>query len=499
METYRFENINYVYNGHTDNALSDVSFSVNQGEFIVVCGPSGSGKSTLLRCIKEKYPDFGFVMQNPSSQIVTDKVYHELAFGMENLGISPEKMQHAIAETATYFGMEDWLERDTFRLSGGEKQLVNLAAAIGMNPQVILLDEPTGQLDPMAAVEFMEVVKRLNAQMGITVILVEQRLEEVLAVCDKMLVLQEGRVAAWGSVEQVFLRICKTELSREYLSYMPTYVRLFDFLSEGKGGCPRNVKECRTWFYENQYELEPVRKRSVAEKMETRKRSCSINCKNVFFRYGKKEKDVLRDVCFQAFPGRIYGIVGGNGSGKSTFLKILSGEEHCYHGRAECSGEIAYLPQEPKYMFMKDKICDIIKDKDAIEKFGIDGILDRHPYDVSGGQMQRTAMAYLYEKKADIYLFDEPTKGLDPEWKRVFGNWLTELSEAGKTVIIVSHDVEFAANYCEYISFCFGSELSKPMQTELFFQENCFYTTVIHRIVRDRYPEIVSERCLYEI
>lgn len=494
METYRFENINYVYNGYTDNALTDVSFSVNQGEFIVVCGPSGSGKSTLLRCIKEKYPEFGFVMQNPSSQIVTDKVYHELAFGMENQGISPGKMRNAIAETATYFGIEDWLERDTFSLSGGEKQLVNLAAAIVMNPEVILLDEPTGQLDPMAAVEFMEIIKRLNAQMGVTVILVEQRLEEVLSACDRMLVLREGRVAAWDSVEQVFARICKTELSREYLSYMPSYVRLYDFLSEDKTGCPCDVKACRRWFYENQYDLVPF-KRKLVEEEEV----YSVNCKHVFFRYEKKQKDILRDICFQAVPGRIYGIVGGNGSGKSTFLKVLSGEEHCYHGKAECPGEIAYLPQEPKYMFMKDKIYDIIKDKDAIERFDIGGILDRHPYDVSSGQMQRTAMAYLYGKNSDIYLFDEPTKGLDPEWKKVFGNWLIELSEAGKTVIVVSHDVEFAANYCEYMSMCFAAALSEPIPTELFFQANHFYTTAIHRIVRDKYPEIVSERCLYEI
>ncbi|MCM1246165.1 MAG: ATP-binding cassette domain-containing protein [Roseburia sp.] len=501
METYHFKNINYTYRGYEKKALEEVSFSVEAGDFIVVCGASGSGKSTLLKCLKEANPDFGFVMQEPSTQIVTDKVYHELAFGMENQGVLPEKMKHAIAETATYFGMEGWLEKDTCFLSGGEKQILNLASVLVMAPDVILLDEPTSQLDPMAAVTFIDLLKRLNTQLGLTVILVEQRLEEVLSVCDRMLVLHEGRVAAYGSVQEVYSGICESGLSEEYLSYMPSYVRLYHRLSPDKSGCPRSVKECRKWFLEKKpecrrkdIEQENVRTKSPHEE----NKSCTVSCKNVFFRYEKKGRDILKDVSYEAYAGNIYGIVGGNGSGKSTFLKILVQAERCYHGKADCTQKIAYLPQEPKYMFIGDRICDIIKSDEAVQKFGLTEILNRHPYDVSGGQMQRAAMAYLYEMDAGIYLFDEPTKGMDPYWKKRFADWLLELSRAGKTVILVSHDVEFAANACEYISMCFHGELSEPVRTEKFFRDHHFYTTAVHRIVRDRYPELVSERFLYE-
>lgn len=495
MESYCFENITYTYNGYSEPALTEVSFSVKPGEFIVVCGASGSGKSTLLRCLKERVPESGYVMQNPSTQIVTDHVYHELAFGMENKGIPRETMKHAIAETATYFGMEEWMERDTAQLSGGEKQLLNLASEIMTNPKLLLLDEPTSQLDPMAAVEFIDIVKRLNTQLGMTVILVEQRLEEVLTVCDRMMVLDNGKIAAFDRVEQVFLRICKTELAQEYLEYMPSYVRLYYHFGDGGNDCPKNVRESRRWFQENSIELPvPLKKdRPGKNPMQT-----VVQTRNLFFRYDKKGKDILRDVCFEAGTGHIYGIAGGNGTGKSTFLKVLAGAERAYHGKLVCDGTIAYLPQEPKYMFLEDKISDIIERQETVIKFGLSEFMERHPYDVSGGQMQRVAMAYLYEKEADLYLFDEPTKGVDPCWKQRLREWFFELALAGKTVIVVSHDVEFAANTCEYMSMCFRQEISKPVPTEEFFRDHHFYTTAIHRIVRDRYPELVSERFLYE-
>lgn len=500
METYCFENIAYTYPGETGSALKNVSFTVDPGEFVVVCGDSGSGKTTLLQQLKEQNPEFGYVMQNPMTQLVTDKVYHELAFGMENRGIEPEHMWHMIAETATYFGMEDWLDRETFRLSGGEAQLVNLAAVLVTNPPVLLLDEPTSQLDPMAATAFLEVVKRVNEQAGITVILVEQRLDEVLAACDRMLVLHDGCVAAYGSVKEVFTRICRSELSEEYLSYMPSFVRLYARLggldtADGGVGCPTSIRECRTWFYENDSGLS-VRQRRSREREEGE--ACSLECKGVFFRYERTGKDILHDVCYRADPGYVYGIVGGNGSGKSTFLNILTGAKRHYHGKVRVAGEVACLPQEPRYLFIEDRIGDIVTQMEAIERFGLGGLLDRHPYDISGGQMQRLAMAYLYEKAAQVYLFDEPTKGLDPYWKRAFGGWLEELAADGKTVVVVTHDVEFAANYCERMSMCFRAGLTEPIETARFFRDHHFYTTAVHKIVRDRYPDVVAERSLYE-
>lgn len=500
METYCFKNINFTYPGEKEKALNNISFSVNEGEFLVVCGASGSGKSTLLRQLKEENPEFGFVLQNPSTQIVTDKVYHELAFGMENKGIAPEKMKNAIASTATYFGIDEWMERDTFSLSGGEKQLLNLASALITNPKVILLDEPTAQLDPMAAQTFLDMVKRLNTQLGITVILVEQRLEEVLSICDKMLVLHEGDVVCHDSVQEVYKQICQSEISEDFLLYMPAFVRLYHHFSKKKNNCPRSVKECRRWFLK-QDDL-PVMGdeflRNKTQKIGVKSDENEIFCKNVFFRYEKNGKDILKDVSYYISKGKIYGIAGGNGSGKSTFLKVLSGSEKCYHGKVLRDRKIAYLPQEPKYMFINDKIHDIIKDSVTIRMFGLEGLMDRHPYDISGGQMQRLAMAYLWEMNADIYLFDEPTKGLDPLWKKKFREYLNGLKEKGKTILIVTHDVEFAASACDSMSMCFGGNISEPMEIQEFFANNLFYSTAIHRIVREQYPNVVAERFLYE-
>lgn len=494
METYCFENINYQYPGYDQKVLKNLSFSVREGEFVVLCGASGSGKSTLLRVLKEQNPEFAYVMQNPATQIVTDKGYHEIAFGMENQGIKLEKMKQAIAETATYFGIEALLERDTHTLSGGEMQLLNLAAAIVMNPKVLLLDEPTSQLDPMAATEFLEVVKRINEQMGVTVILVEQRLEEVLSICDRMMVLQDGEILTFDTVQHVYESICEIGIAREYLRYMPSYVRLFDGYAASGETCPTNVKECRNWFYSRNIFLPTCDKRETVGKAQ----EISIDCKNLYFRYERKERDILKGVDLRVTAGQVYGIAGGNGSGKSTFLKILCGKEKAYHGKLRCNGSVAYLPQEPKYMFIKEKIRDIIKDRRGIQRFGLEEILDRHPYDISGGQMQRLAMAVLYEMDADVYLFDEPTKGLDPYWKIQFRLWVQELAKAGKTVLMVSHDVEFAASTCDCMTMCFQGELFPMVPTEEFFKENRFYTTMIHKIVRDRYPQIISERFLYE-
>lgn len=499
MEAYRFENITYTYPGASEAALKDVSFTVERGEFIVVCGPSGSGKTTLLHQIKERNPAFGFVMQNPQTQAVTDTVLHELAFGMENEGVAPERMWRAIAETAVCFGMEEWLEREMCLLSGGEMQKVNLAAVLTMNPPVLLFDEPTAQLDPVAAAEFLDAVKRLNTQFGMTVIMTEQRLEEVLAACDRMLVLRDGCVAAYGSVKDVYETVCQphagtgTDVSNEYLSYMPSYVRLYAAAGISSGECPRSVKECRKWFHETKAEL-PVRERGKREFSG----APSVSCEHVFFRYEKTGRDILRDVRYHAFPGHIFGIAGGNGSGKSTFLKVLAGAKHHYHGKVKVSGEVAYLPQEPKYLFLGDRVKDIITTREAVGKFGLEGLLDRHPYDMSGGQVQRLAMAYLYEKEASVYLFDEPTKGLDPGWKRMFGMWLEEMAAQGKTVVVVTHDVEFAANYCEWMSMCFHAELTEPVRTVEFFKDHHFYTTAVHKIAKERYPDLVSERSLYE-
>ncbi len=498
MEHYSFENLSWTYPDSDTPALSEVSFQVEKGDFVVVCGASGSGKSTLLHAIKEKNPSFGFVLQDPAAQIVTDKVYHELAFGMENKGIAVDEMERKIAEIVTYFGMEDWLDRDTMRLSGGEKQQVNLASVLVENPEVILLDEPSSQLDPMAAVRFLEMCRRLNEQLGLTMILVEQRLEEVLPVCDKILVLEEGKVAAYDTVQGVFEKSLAGRYKIDILSFLPSFVRLYRTLSERGGHCPRNVKESRRWFADPEIR-EKLTERLALRRLEREQPDsgigeATIECRNLFFRYEKNGKDILRSVQAAFYPGKIYGLVGGNGCGKSTFLRLLGGSLRAYHGKLRVRGQIACLPQEPKYMFIEERVGDVARSEEARERFGLMDLLERHPYDVSGGQMQRVAMAELCEKEADIYLFDEPTKGLDPKWKERFAQWLRELADGGRTVLVVSHDVEWTAAVCQQMSLFFQGRITSPVSVYEFMKNQHFYTTNIHKIVGESHPMVVSER-----
>lgn len=488
---FTYENLAYRYPGEKEQTISNVNFSIPEGSFVVICGESGSGKSTLLRKLKEDYPDYGYVSQDPSSMIVTDKVYHELAFGMENQGIVAEVMEHRIGEMATFFGMEKWMDRDTMSLSGGEKQLCNLASVLMMRPQVLLLDEPTAQLDPMAAIDFFDMLKRINEQLGVTILMVEQRLEEVMSICDELLILESGNIAFQGDLKNVFAQVRQGNLEEKFISYLPSYMRLFFKYGEGSD-CPVTPKEGKKWWQKSNIHLTTsVEKQAISG-------NSILGCERIYYRYGRNEEDVLEDVRFSMMEGVIYGIVGGNGSGKSTLLKVLAGNAKAYHGKVFCKKKIAYLPQEPKYLFLKDFVRELVTNTEYIQRFGLEELLDRHPYDMSGGQVQRLAFAYLAQEEADVYLFDEPTKGLDPEGKRLFGKWIQELRAQGKGVLIVSHDVEFAADYCDNISMCFHKKISQPQDAVTFFSNNYFYTTSFYRVVREQYPNCISERYIVE-
>ena len=522
MACIEINDLGFTYPAQCEPALNGVTLSVREGAFVTVIGASGSGKTTLLRMLKPSLTphgeqtgsidffgvplsaldqrtasaEIGFVQQDPDSQSVTDKVWHELAFGAENLGMERAVMRRRVAETAAFFGIEELLDREIASLSGGEKQILNLAAVMVLQPRVLLLDEPTAQLDPIAATAFLNAVHRVCRELGTTVILSEHRLEEALPLSEHVIVLENGGVLTQGSPAAVAEELKE----RKHLLYlaMPTPIRLCGKLTVG---------EARRWLAEEAGELRPLPERAVPAAGET-----AIELKHVGFRYEKKGKDVLRDLscCFE--KGRHTAVLGGNGSGKTTLLSLIAGLQKPQQGKiVRADGlRVGLLPQDPKMLFVSatvrgelEEVCAGQEDAadriaEVVRSCKLDGLLERHPYDLSGGEQQRAALAKILLAAPDILLLDEPTKGFDAAFRREFGELLKALTQAGKTVVTVSHDVEFCAAYADRCCLLFDGAIAADGAPSAFFSGNSFYTTAANRIARQRLPEAVTcEELLY--
>ena len=524
--------LSFTYPQETVPALRDVSFSVEEGEFLTVIGPSGGGKSTLLRALKpaltphgsftgdisffgeplsaldarRQAAEIGFVLQKPDEQIVTDRVWHELAFGMESLGFATPVIRRRVAEMASFFGIEEWFSRPVEALSGGQKQLLNLASVMALQPRVLLLDEPTSQLDPIAAADFLNAVARIRRELGTTVILSEHRLEEALPLCDRVLALEQT-VLAHGTPQEVS-RTLRAADSPVYFS-MPTPVRVSG--SVGADECPVTVTEGRQWLarYAASHPLAdvpPRRLRPAGEEL--------LGLKDVWFRYEKDTPDVLRGVDLEIPQGSIFAVVGGNGTGKSTMLKSICGVCRPYRGKIWIEGKrldkykggelfagtLAMLPQDPKSVFVKktvrEELLEMCDEEEQILKIAelceIDDLLDRHPYDLSGGEQQRTALAKVMLTEPKILLLDEPTKGMDSFFKQKFARVLKRLQTEGVTVVMVSHDVEFCARYADLTGMFFDGSIVTVNTPEKFFARNSFYTTAANRMSRHIFQNAVN-------
>ncbi|MBQ9750341.1 MAG: ATP-binding cassette domain-containing protein, partial [Clostridia bacterium] len=424
MEILAVKNLSFTYPLCERSAVSDVSFCVDSGEFVVLCGATGSGKSTLLRLLKREIspngeesgeiaflgqaiseisPEkIGFVAQRPDEQIVTDKVYSELAFGLENLGLPQSVIARRVAEMASYFGIEDWFDRDVSTLSGGQKQLLNLASIMVMNPEMIVLDEPTSQLDPIATSDFLGTLKKLNRDFSLTVIIVEHRLEELIPMCDKLLVMRDGALTHNGAPREV---IATLNTNNVLLASMPTSARLYHALCEN-GECPLTLREGRR-FVEANYKNEIE---SITESTYVHGEKKALEFKDVYFRYERDLPDVLKGLCFTVYENEIFCILGGNGSGKTTALSCASGTRKIYSGQIkvfdkklkEYTGQTLYqncltiLPQDVQSVFLcntvREELVDAKADVAALP-FDLSHLLDRHPYDLSGGEQQLVALA----------------------------------------------------------------------------------------------------------
>ena len=450
MAAYEIRHLSFTYPGQTVPALDDVSLCVPRGAFAVLCGPSGSGKSTLLRQLKpllaphgrrsgeidfagqplvrldqrEQSRRIGFVMQSPESQTVTDKVWHELAFGLESLGCQTQEIRRRVAEMASFFGMEGWFHRDTAGLSGGQKQLLSLASVMVMQPDVLILDEPTSQLDPIAAADFLAAVGRVNRELGTTVILSEQRLEEALPLATLAVVMERGRLCCAGTPEQVGAQLRRAGSGMLYA--MPAAVRIWA-AADGTGRCPVTVRDGRAWLedYAARHPLRPLPAEPAAV--------CGaavLRAEDLWFRYKDNAPDVVRGLSLTLHRGELTALLGGNGAGKTTSLRLLAGLADPQRGTVRAGGRVGLLPQNPQTLFLKSTVGDDLLEAvsgaaDGPERVArmarlcrLEGLLARHPYDLSGGEQQRAALAKLLLAEPEILLLDEPTRGLDAGFKQ---------------------------------------------------------------------------------
>lgn len=529
METFAIQNLSFTYPEQAHEVLHEVSLSVPQGAFVVLCGPSGCGKSTLLRQLKtvlaphgtrsgqilfEGTPldkldqrtqsqRIGFVQQSPENQIVTDKVWHELAFGLESLGCDTPTIRRRVAEMASFFGIQTWFYKNVTELSGGQKQLLNLASIMAMQPSVLILDEPTSQLDPIAASDFLATLGKINRELGTTILLTEHRLEEAFPLASEVMVMDKGRLLCTGTPAEVggFLR----DKGHAMFLAMPTAMRIWA-ATPNADACPITVREGRTWLtrFAETHPLEHL----PNEAAHVYPDETMIAAEDIWFRYEKDLPDVVKGLSLSVQKGEFLTLLGGNGTGKTTTLKLLSGLCKPYRGQITLGGSVGVLPQNPQALFVKktvrEDLYEILKSKkmdraaqDARVAYvtalcRLDALLDRHPYDISGGEQQRAALAKVLLLDPDILLMDEPTKGLDAEFKQIFAEILQVLLRRGVTILMVSHDIEFCARYAHRCALFFDGNIVTAAPPRIFFSGNSFYTTSANRMARSLVSEAVT-------
>ena len=536
MEHFDIQNLTFSHAAAKGKlSLDGVSLRIRAGEFLVLCGRSGSGKTTLLRHLKtvltpngkrsgeilfcgtplaqvsgrDQAAKIGFVMQNPDDQIVTDKVWHELAFGLESLGCDQTTMRTRVAEMACYFGIQDWFHRDVATLSGGQKQLLNLASIMAMQPEVLILDEPTSQLDPIAASDFLNTVRKINTELGTTVIITEHRLEDIFPYADRAVVMDGGKIIADDAPANVGQLLF--EQKNPMFAAMPTPVRVF-YGAGCTGESPLTVRQGRNWL-SREFPAAPKIKAEPAS-APTEVENPALSLKELWFRYERDGQDVLRGVSAEIPAGEISAILGGNGAGKSTTLKAVCGICRPYRGKIRLFGKpmekystkelfrgcIAMLPQDPKSLFVKktvrEDLAEMTADADKIARTAelcqITPLLESHPYDLSGGEQQRTALAKVLLTEPKLLLLDEPTKGIDSFFKETFAAILADLKRQGITIVMVSHDVEFCARYADRVSMFFDGQILTTDTPRRFFGNNSFYTTAAHRMSRHVFDMAVT-------
>lgn len=556
MAAFTIENLTFCYPMKEIPALKNINFTVEYGEFVTVCGKSGCGKSTLLRNLKtvlaphgrkegeiffygrklsevnmrEQSKRIGYVLQNPDNQIVTDKVWHELAFGLESLGYDTKTIRMRVAEMASFFGIQSWFMKNVQELSGGQKQLLNLASIMAMQPDILILDEPTSQLDPISAGDFLDTVKKINREIGTTVIMTEHRLEEVLPMSDKVIVLDKGYLLLDDVPQKVGDALHR--MNHDMFKAMPSPMQIFEEVKKNhEKTCPITVRDGRNWMT-LAFQGHDIVHTAIKDEKEGTASACQsapkaetvVDLKEVWFQYDKKEPFVIKDLSLRIPRGQLFCIVGGNGTGKSTALSIISGILKPQRGKVLIQGKeigkytdkelfrggLGVLPQNPQSLFVEktleldlleilsrepisreEKKAKVLKMAELVE---IDHLLEMHPYDLSGGEQQRAALAKVLLLDPAILLLDEPTKGIDSHFKEKLADILNKLLERGVTIIMVSHDIEFCAKYGDQCAMFFDGNIVTMNTPNKFFSGNSFYTTAANRMSRHIFDNAVTAK-----
>jgi energy-coupling factor transport system ATP-binding protein len=527
MNIYNIENFTFEYPDMSSEqdgvylpaSLNNIHLKVASGEFVVIAGASGSGKTTLLKHMKTclapagrtsgnisfmgqqlsqtegrcQAENIGFVMQEVDAQLVTDKVWHELAFGLESLGYDNSFIRRRVAEMCSFFGLNDIFHKKVNELSGGQKQMVNLASVMALSPKVLILDEPTSQLDPIAMREFMSCIGRINRELGTTIIMTEHRLEELWTYADRLVVMEQGSIVYDGEVRGGMAHMEKLN--------MPAALEIYNGLNDSYNTeLPVTILEGRNWLRE--YDKSHDKSTEFMEKAPL-DNDVIMNISDICFRYEGEDRDVLSKLSLKIMRNEILAINGSNGSGKSTLLSIMAGVRKSYRGKVRIKSKtksgIGLLPQDPKTLFTRNTVRAELRDRiseeeavNIVKLCKLEKLLDRHPYDLSGGEQERLALAMVLMNKPDILLMDEPTKGMDGGYKKQFRQILQNLKEKGCTIIIVSHDIEFCAETADRTALMFDGEIATISDTRSFFAGNEFYTTAAARIAKDIVPGAVT-------
>ncbi len=582
MELLAVKDLSFTYAGAEEPALRGISFSLNAGEFALLTGETGCGKSTLLRLIKkelapqgvrkgrilfqsretealrprESAAGIGYVFQRPEEQIVTDRVWHELAFGLENLGVPEGEMRRRVAESAQFFGLEESFDLRPDQLSGGKKQLLNLAAATVMEPELLLLDEPTARLDPIAAKNFLSAVERLNRETGMTILMAEHRLEDSLSRAGRLILMEKGGILDQGVPREACARMARGSALEGAL---PAATRVWRACAM-EGACPLNTGEGRVWVARHASAgtdgslsarsdglrgvlpdaapdmpsdglhggssnvvsgarsdglRAPWKKRENGERTdaspdaasaaETRRQRKSetvpaLSFREVWFRFEREGRDILRSLSLRVEAGEIFALLGGNGSGKTTLLRAAAGLIPPYSGEIRVFGKrwkdarrgelrregVAMLPQDVQALFLRATVREELKDSGVTPEelpFDLAPLANRHPYDLSGGEQQLLGLAKALAGKPRMLLLDEPTGGLDAAWRERIRKLLRTLRERGMTVLMVTHDAEFAAETADRCGLLFRGSVEAAEEPHGFFAGGSYYTTPVSRMI----------------
>ena len=511
-----FENLSFTYPSGAAPAVREVSLTLQTGSFTLLCGPSGSGKSTLLRqckpalaphgaqqgrvllggeALEKETGRIGFVQQQTFDAIVTDSVFSELAFGPEQLGMDPARIRMKIAEIVGFFGMEAWLHQDTATLSGGQAQLLNLAAVLVTDPDWLVLDEPTAQLDPQAEDEFLRALARAHRELGVGVLLCEHRLERVLPMADRLLVMEEGALVDDDAPQTVARRLMTA--GSPMAAALPAPCRLAFALGES-GDLPLTVAQGRQWL-----ESRPAPP-ATTQTASAPAFAPYLALDRVRFRYDKTGPDVLCDASLTVGQGEIVALLGANGAGKSTLLALMAGALRPGQGAVRLAGKkaapaalreqggVGWLTQDPRLLFVReswwedwrrvgatDADCEVLA-----ARLAITAPKGRHPFDLSGGELQRAALGKLLLRRPKVLLLDEPTKGLDSGAKAELAALLRTLASEGVALLIASHDLTFCAEVAHRAAMLFDGQIVREGEIHAFFADNLAYTTPVSRMTR---------------